>query len=377
MRTKTLRGCFLRRWLTNLILGRDARQQAYVLRTMMASVSYLIGCVIAETALFSGIAGPQEARTFEFFSVLTAVLSYWLVRSGMTRWLEDPGLTIVQMLVGETMAAIAYCQFHEFRGAMLALDVAVISFGIFNLNRCRQWMMSLYALVTMGGVMLWQSLEAPDRFPPTVEAVHFLILCTLQVVVALLGAEFSELRARLRSRKNALEEALTRIQDLANRDSLTGLYNRRYTQELMDHHISLQGRSGRAFSLALIDLDHFKAVNDTHGHATGDQVLQIFASEARRVTRESDILARWGGEEFIIVMPDTLAEGARLLVDRLRSSLNELRIETLEPPLQIKFSAGITEHRPGESSDVALTCADRALYAAKVAGRHRTVVDLG
>lgn len=360
----------MRRWLTNLILGRDARQQAYVLRTMMASVSYLIGCVIAETALFSGIAGPQEARTFEFFSVLTAVLSYWLVRSGMTRWLEDPGLTIVQMLVGETMAAIAYCQFHEFRGAMLALDVAVISFGIFNLNRCRQWMMSLYALVTMGGVMLWQSLEAPDRFPPTVEAVHFLILCTLQVVVALLGAEFSELRARLRSRKNALEEALTRIQDLANRDSLTGLYNRRYTQELMDHHISLQGRSGRAFSLALIDLDHFKAVNDQYGHAAGDEVLKQFVTVLRDHFRRTDLVARFGGEEFVVLLPATLLSSAATCVERIRRHLEvHLLVDRVGP---ITASFGVAMLADGEDSEHLLRRADQALYRSKKEGRNRT-----
>lgn len=346
------------------------------MRTLLAVAAYLIGCVIAEVAYDTGVNGRYQTRLFELVSLGVALVTYTLVRSGVTRAFRDPALTVCQMLLGETMAVVAYCNFHEFRGAMISVSLAVASFGIFSLSRAQQWFMGLYAVVSMGIAMSWMSHRDPQNFPPAVEAVNFLILALLQPVVALLGAEFGEMRRRLRHRKRAQEEALARIQELANRDSLTGLYNRRYTQELMDHHILLQARTGRAFAVVLIDLDHFKTVNDTYGHAMGDLVLQTFAQQARALTREADIVARWGGEEFIIVMPDTLADGAGMLVERLRTQLERTTVSDEAPDLVIRFSAGITEHRGGENSDAALMRADQALYEAKERGRGCSVVRL-
>lgn len=360
--------------LLDLLLGREARQRGYVLRTVLASFGYLLGVVIAQVALSTGVADLAAAQVFSAAALSVGLTSYFLVRCGLTRHFRDPALTGLQMLVGETLAVVAYMQFHEFRGAMIALNLAVLSFGIFSLSLHKQWAMSLYALLTMGGGMLWMSIRDPVHYPPAVEAVHFLILLTLQVMVALLGAQFGQLRRRLHGRTRELEAALIRIQELANRDGLTGLYNRRHAQELIDLHVRLRERNGRPLSMVLIDLDHFKQVNDQHGHAVGDQVLQVFTQHALRLTREADIAARWGGEEFLIVLPETPVEGALQLVDRLRETLSTVCVSQDAPSLRVTFSAGVTAHASGESSDQALSRADQALYAAKAAGRDRSVV---
>jgi len=361
-------------FVLDLLLGREARQRGYVLRTLLAAFSYLLGVLIAEVALSIGLAEVGPARVFEAASLLAASISYGMVRWGWTRNFRDPALTMTQMLIGETMAVVAYVNFYEFRGALIGLSVAVTSFGTFNLSRNRQWAASLYALLTMGSAMLWMSVYDPMRYPPEVEAVNFLILLILQLVGASLGAQFGEMRRRLRTRKRELEIAVDKIQELANRDSLTGLYNRRYAQEMIDHHVHLKVRNGRPLTLALIDLDHFKQVNDQYGHAVGDQVLQTFAQQARQLTRDADIVARWGGEEFLIAMPETSAEGAALLVERLREVLDAVRISDEVPSLRAAFSAGIAAHRQGESSDQTVIRADQALYQAKETGRHRSVV---
>lgn len=362
------------RFVLDVLLGRESRQRGYVLRTLLAAFSYLLGVLIAEVAVSIGVADLRPARVFQGAALTAGLISYAMVRWGWTRDFRDPAMTMTQMLVGQTMAVVAYVMLHEFRGALIGLSVAVTSFGTFSLSRERQWAMSLYALLTMGAGMLWMSVHAPVNFPPEVEAVHFLILLTLQFMAALLGAQFGEMRRRLRSRKRELEAALDRIQELANRDSLTGLYNRRYAQELIDHHVHLKDRNGRPLALALIDLDHFKQVNDEHGHAMGDRVLQVFAQQARQATREADVVARWGGEEFLIVMPETSAEGAALLVERLREALTTVCVSDEVPALRIAFSAGVTAHGMGESTDQAVHRADQALYEAKSAGRHRSVV---
>lgn len=362
------------RFVLDLLLGRETRQRGYVLRTLLAAFSYLLGVLIAEVAVSIGVADSGPARVFEAASLTAALISYSMVRWGWTRLFRDPAMTMTQMLVGQTMAMVAYVLFHEFRGGLIGLSVAVTSFGTFSLSRNRQWVAAMYALLTMGSGMLWMSVRDPVNFPPAIEAVHFLILLILQFMAALLGAQFGEMRRRLRTRKRELEAALGRIQELANRDSLTGLYNRRYAQELIEHHVHLKDRHGRPLAMALIDLDHFKQVNDAHGHAMGDRVLQTFAQQARQATREADIVARWGGEEFLIVMPETSAEGAALLVERLRETLAALCVSDEVPALRIAFSAGITAHRAGEHTDQTVHRADQALYEAKSAGRHRSVV---
>ena len=362
------------RLLLDLLLGRETRQRGYVLRTLMASFGYLLGVVLAEVAMRIGVADLIPVRLYQVAALLTGLGIYVTVRWGWTRHLPDPAITVTQIVVGETLAVVAYMLFHEFRGSIIALNVAVLSFGIFNLSRDRQWAVSLYALLTMGGGMLWMSWHHPLNYPPEVEAMNFMLLVILQFLVGLLGTQFGEMRRRLHSRKHELEEALGRIQELANRDSLTGLYNRRYAQEMLDHHLHLKDRSSRSLALAIIDLDHFKQVNDRHGHAVGDSVLKVFSQQARQVARDADIVARWGGEEFLIVMPETTAEGAVLLVSRLREALVALNVSTTVPDLRIAFSAGITEHRLGESIDQTVQRADEALYEAKSAGRHRSVV---
>ncbi len=217
--------------------------------------------------------------------------------------------------------------------------------------------------------MLWMSVRDPMNFPPEVEAVHFLALLILQFMAALLGAQFGEMRRRLRSRKRELEAALERIQELANRDSLTGLYNRRYAQELIDHHVHLKDRNGRPLAMALIDLDHFKQVNDQYGHAVGDRVLQTFAQQARQATRDADIVARWGGEEFLIVMPETSADGAALLVERLREGAVGRGRERRGAGAAHRVFSGHHRAPRREHTDQTVHRADEALYEAKSAGR--------
>jgi len=124
----------------------------------------------------------------------------------------------------------------------------------------------------------------------------------------------------------------------------------------------------------MIDLDHFKRINDTRGHAAGDAVLRNFAAEARSAIRVSDVVARWGGEEFLLLMTDTRVGLGRLGVERLRERIAALRPLGMDDPLSISFSAGLTEHRAGEPVSETIARADQAVYAAKAQGRNRVVL---
>ena len=171
-------------------------------------------------------------------------------------------------------------------------------------------------------------------------------------------------------------EPIVRIQELATRDELTGLVNRRQMTKLLEQERQRGVRSGRGFSLAMVDIDHFKAVNDHYGHAVGDEVLRTFARQAPQALRGTDIVARWGGEEFVLLLPEVNQAAARIGVERLRGRIAATPMAHLSGvPIRVTVSVGLTEHIAGESVTQTLERADRALYEAKAQGRNRVCVE--
>ncbi|MDI3274256.1 diguanylate cyclase [Pseudomonas sp. AL03] len=158
-------------------------------------------------------------------------------------------------------------------------------------------------------------------------------------------------------------------------DPLTGLPNRAAWSEQLDQEISQWQQQGNSLLLAMLDLDHFKRINDNYGHLAGDKVLKIIASVLRKRLRGTDFIARFGGEEFVLLMPATVpAVGAKLL-ENLRASIEACPFHFKGEPVTITTSMGLTAFKPGEHSDLVLKRADQALYRAKHAGRNR--VELG
>ena len=159
----------------------------------------------------------------------------------------------------------------------------------------------------------------------------------------------------------------------AVRDSLTGLYNRRHMEESLAHQMARVSRTGASLAVLLVDVDHFKTFNDTFGHAAGDEVLQQIAKLMQTVFREQDIVCRYGGEEFLIILPDATLEVARARAEYLRESVRDLQIHIDGRALAgVSISGGIAVAPPhGSTPEAIIAAADRALYAAKSAGRDR------
>ncbi|RMH28863.1 MAG: diguanylate cyclase [Planctomycetota bacterium] len=183
-----------------------------------------------------------------------------------------------------------------------------------------------------------------------------------------------ELRARVRSALK-IHELMRMLEQRAQIDGLTGLWNRAYFDERLVEEIAHHQRHGRPFSLVLADLDHFKSLNDTHGHPAGDAVLQGFARLLESSVRAQDVACRYGGEEFVILLRDTKAEQARALVERVRAGLEALRWPR-HPERRVTGSFGICDAPAGDAGSPAawLQSADDALYQAKRAGRNRVVI---
>lgn len=176
--------------------------------------------------------------------------------------------------------------------------------------------------------------------------------------------------------KNSLEHR--RIQELAIRDSLTGLYNYRAFQSILEKKYDEHLRYGRPLSVILIDIDHFKKVNDTHGHQKGDELLREIASLLVRCCRRSDFIARYGGEEFILILPETLLEPARDLADRIRLKVSAGALINSTSNIKVTVSLGVAsvENSWVHGSHDLVRAADEALYRAKRQGRNRVCIAL-
>jgi diguanylate cyclase (GGDEF)-like protein len=171
-----------------------------------------------------------------------------------------------------------------------------------------------------------------------------------------------------------LKEAYRRIEELAELDELTGTLNRRCIMRVLEEEIASSQRTNAPCSIALIDLDWFKRINDTFGHPTGDEVLRTFAITVFANIRPNDRFGRYGGEEFLLVFPDTDDKSAGRILERLRVMIAELDWSAFAPDMRVTISAGVATLRDDENSDSVLARADSALYDAKARGRDRIIV---
>ena len=171
-----------------------------------------------------------------------------------------------------------------------------------------------------------------------------------------------------------LEEARHQMSVLAHTDALTGLANRRSFTERLRQELALLQRDCEPACLLMMDIDHFKQVNDLYGHHVGDRALQLFAALCREVFRAGDVVSRWGGEEFLAMLPATRVEQAQAVAQRVHAALAERALPGVEPPRVMTVSMGLSNFDPLRPLDQTLRSLDDALYTAKRDGRNRTVV---
>ena len=169
------------------------------------------------------------------------------------------------------------------------------------------------------------------------------------------------------SHRKLLEDELSR---LARHDPLTNILNRRSFTEAFEIELQRARRQNYPLCVALLDIDHFKSINDTFGHKAGDDALCEFAEFCQALTRATDIFARFGGEEFTLLMPDTSAEGARVILERLRLRVQDHWLRNKNKGIELTISTGYSAYLKEDTQDTMLQRADQALYKAKQGGRN-------
>ena len=223
--------------------------------------------------------------------------------------------------------------------------------------------------------------EAPLGAPPIVKAIDLGGIRIGQLAISLPETEAQDenlavVVAREIAGPIRMATLVEESQQLATVDALTGLTNRRAFTVSLKRELARCSRYGDELAFALLDVDHFKSINDKFGHGAGDAVLAALGGHLQQAVRASDIAARWGGEEFVVALTSTDAEGARCFAERLRASIEALAV--LDPAtgnrVPITASIGVACYRTGESLDTLVDRADRAMYTAKTGGRNRAVV---
>jgi diguanylate cyclase (GGDEF)-like protein len=294
-----------------------------------------------------------------------------VIRSGANKAMRDPAMTMPQMLYAILCAAWAYTFAGVAHGMVAMILALILMFGMFGLTTPQVAWIGAYALTTFGGAMALMVRHDPLRYPWRNELVEFVVLAVMIIGVGALTVRLHRMRDRLRRQKVELEAALAHIHRLATHDELTGLVNRRHMQELLEAERLRSERTHAAWCVALLDLDHFKSVNDRHGHAVGDEVLRGLGRHANALVRRTDVLARWGGEEFVLLLPATALEMALVSLERLRARFHAAPLVIHGIALEVSFSAGLTEHAAGETVAQTLERADQLCYRAKTLGRNR------
>ncbi len=362
-----------------MLLGAEPRRR---IRTTQWLISALVYCGSGLAMWIGARAGwmdPQQFAGWVGFLVLSLSVVFVALRSGWSERFSDPALTALQIVIGVLGVVSGYAITGPFRTVTLLPLLLIFSFGAFSLRWHTIAWLAVFAQASMVAIVLALNAARPgmDRWSFAnndlrIDLINLMVLMVLLPAISLIAARLSTMRSKLQAQRSKLTEALGEVQRIATHDELTGLFNRRYMLARLSQEQGRFRRNPRVFSVALLDLDHFKLINDARGHEAGDEVLCAFASAVSSSLRDSDLVARWGGEEFLLLLPDTTVTQARASIGRLQQAIREIPAHNGG---SLTFSAGVTEYRSDEELTATVARADHAMYAAKAAGRDRIIVE--
>jgi diguanylate cyclase (GGDEF)-like protein len=356
-----------------LLLGTDPKLHRLLFYWAGAGLFYFIAIGVLHQQVASGTVQAEGAMRLSWFAAAGVLIFFALVRCSAALGLTPSQLAVAQALFAFACNLGAYAVTGPIRGAALMIMLVVMVFCTFSLRPRATLGLCATAIVSLGLTMLFLVRRDAAAFPPHVEQMHFALASISLLAVTLLTGEMSRLRARLKQQKQELVAAVAQIRSLATVDELTSLANRRYMNEVLAQEERRSAAPDQPMCLALLDIDFFKNVNDRFGHDGGDSVLRTFAAAARAELRTGDILARWGGEEFLLLLPDTAVAEALPVLRRMAERVRAIAVPGLDMERDLTFSGGLVERTSNEPFAETISRADKAMYQAKGSGRDKVV----
>ncbi len=356
--------------LSRLLWTEDPKTRSLLKLATAVSFMYVFWLLVV---IFYAIPKHMFPRWLELVLLghltLGAIAPLMVIRSGWSKRFKDPILLMEQCIWANMMLVAAHFFSPIGKGALLGVLCQVQAFGFpsFSPRQARNSGTAVLVMLVISwiGMSLWGG----PGFDAASEGLSITTACGVLLLLTWQSYNYARYREKNHKERKELELAIAEVERLTSIDALTGLYNRQRLHEVLDQETMRIGIGSPGFCVALIDLDYFKQVNDIHGHQAGDEVLRGFAALAKMAFREIDTVGRWGGEEFLIIMPG----GSQAPIDRLLVSIAQAKLSNQAPELRVTFSAGLAHHHVGEAWADTLERADRALYAAKEAGRNQCV----
>jgi diguanylate cyclase len=345
----------------------EFKQHLRLRRFMLASIFSVLYLLVL--AIFYTQGKVDRETLFEACAIVaTVIFGFFIVfRLGFNLRFPDPSLTVFQLLAAVfTMLFVIY-RAPDSRLAFTAFFFVALMFGML---RCSGRTLAVLGLVSLAAfaLVIWR------RYSDNHDA-EILRLDVLQLVVIVITFPwFVFIGGRVKQLQRDLLDLNVKLEDVEERaryDDLTGAYNRRALIVAMEGSRQRANATGEPLSICVIDLDLFKRYNDEFDHLTGDRVLQAFAQAVRDGLRSTDVFGRYGGEEFVQILPHTALAGAMLEAERLRNRISALDIPVARSMGPLTVSVGVAQYRPGEPIIQTFARADAALFKAKQLGRNR------
>jgi diguanylate cyclase len=352
------------------VLARRIRQRRQMYVGQVAS--YSLGASVLLLYAFDGVISMGVPSLFWLGGLLIIGTFTVLSEAGFGDRFEDHYLTVFQISAHMALQLLFLLAVPTVGVAFLAVLFLIFAFGTLRMTSSQA--MLTWGLATCGLALVFLASDLPIGLPVTTQLQRAAsMLCFVLVIgqCAFLGLFGATLRKILYQRSIELKAAYQRIEELAELDELTGSYNRRCIMRLLDAEIEKSRQTSTPCAIALIDLDWFKRINDAHGHPVGDEVLRTFAITIFANIRPADCFGRYGGEEFLLLLPGTDREAASRMLDRLRGIVADLDWSAFSPGMRVTISAGVVTLRDNDTADTFLVRADSALYSAKAQGRNR------
>lgn len=344
------------------------RRQMYIGQV----ASYSLGAFVLLLYAYDGAITMAVPSLFWLGGLLIIGTFAVLSEAGVGDRFEDHYLTVFQISAHMALQLAFLCAMPTVGIDFLAVLFLIFAFG--TLRMTSKQAMVTWGLATCGLGFVFLGSDLPIGLPVATRLQRIAsMLCFVLVIgqCAFLGLFGATLRKILYRRSIELKTAYQRIEELAELDELTGSYNRRCIMRLLDAEIEKSRQASTPCAIALIDLDWFKRINDGHGHPVGDEVLRTFAITIFANIRPADCFGRYGGEEFLLLLPEADGTAAARMLDRLRGIVADLDWGAFAPGMRVTLSAGVVTLRDNDTADTFLARADRALYSAKAQGRNR------
>ncbi len=355
------------------VLARRIKQRRQFI--WMVAASYLLDALVLLMYAYAGTLPVGIALYYLTTGAAVVGLFMLLSETGFNDRFKDHYLVVPQSTLC-MLIAVAYAYMVPDIGILFLCTLFTV-FGFASLRAtprqsAQLWTFTCLALAALF-LMTDRAIAMPDANRP--ERAASLLMFVLSFGRGMfIGIFSSSVRESLYKNGLKLKEAYRRIEELAELDELTGSLNRRCIMRVLEEQIASAHRTNTPCSIALIDLDWFKRINDDFGHPTGDEVLRTFAITVFANIRPIDRFGRYGGEEFLLVFPETDEKSAARILERLRVMIADLDWSAFSQDMRVTISAGVASLRVDENSDSVLARADRALYDAKTQGRNRIAV---